>query len=283
MTPLRAQMIKAMQLRGFSPRTHQSYLAAVTDLARYYHRSPDDLAIGEIRAYFRYLVLERRLAPASCRRSLHAVRFLSLKVLDRPDFDFEVPLPKRPQRIPELLTRAEVAGLLRATMTPKQHALLATCYGYGLRVTELVTLKIAHLDSERRLMRIVQGKGAKDRQVTLPETLLHPLRAYWRQYRPTDWLFPGQRPDPPLSVTTAQKSFHHAKAAAGITKDGGIHALRHAYATHQLEAGLPVHQLQRLLGHRPIQTTLRYVHWIPGHQEGQGAKDLIADLEVTHG
>ena len=283
MTPLRTQMIEAMRLRGFSPRTHQSYLAAITDLARYYHRPPDELATGEIRTYFRHLVLERGLAPASCRLSLHAVRFLYLKVLERPDFDFEVPLPKRPQRIPELLTRAEVAGLLRATTTPKQHALLATCYGCGLRVAELVTLKVAHLDGERRLVRIVQGKGAKDRQVTLPETLLHLLRAYWRQYRPSDWLFPGQRPDTPVSVTTAQKGFHQAKAAAGISKDGGIHSLRHAYATHQLEAGLPVHQLQRLLGHRHIQTTLRYVHWIPGYQEGQGAKDLIADLEVAHG
>jgi len=228
MTPLRAQMIEAMRLRGLSPRTHPSYLAAITDLARYHHRSPDELATGEIRAYFRHLALERGLAPASCRLSLHAVRFLYLKVLERPDCDFEVPLPKRPQRIPELLTRTEIAGLLRATKTPKEHALLSTCYGCGLRVAELVALKVVHIDGERQVLRIVQGKGAKDRNVTLPETLLRPLRAYWCQYHPADGPFPGQQPDTPLSVTAAQKSFHQAKAAAGMTKDGGIHALRHA-------------------------------------------------------
>lgn len=285
MTPLRAQMIDAMQVRGFSPRTHQSYLAAVAGLAGFYHRSPDTLTPEEVREYFTYLVITRQLAPASCRVALHGVRFLFLTVLERAEFDVPIPLPKRPQRIPELLTRKEIARLLAATSNPKEHALLATGYGCGLRVTELVGLKVRHIDGERGLLRVDRGKGAKDRQVTLPPTLLTTLRAYWRHYRPSDWLFPGRREGDTISVATAQKIFHRAKAKAGIRKDGGIHSLRHAYATHQLAAGLPVLALQQQLGHGNLRSTLPYLHWVPGYQEGTGAKDLIGalDAEVNHG
>jgi site-specific recombinase XerD len=282
MTPLRAKMIEAMQVRGFSPRTHESYLDAVKGLAGYYHRSPDALNIEEVRDYFAYLAIVRGLAPASCRLALNGVRFLYLKVLGRTDFDVEIPVPKRPQRIPELLTGKEVGAILDATANPKHHALLATGYGCGLRVSELVGLQVRHIDGERGLLRVEQGKGAKDRNVTLPETLREQLRAYWRAYRPARWLFPGRRVDSPINVTTAQKVFHQAKARAGVYKDGGIHALRHAYATHQLEAGLPVDRLQHLMGHRNLQSTLRYLHWVPGYQEGSGAKDLLAALEVDH-
>jgi integrase len=160
--------------------------------------------------------------------------------------------------------------------------MLTLCYGCGLRLSELVGLKVRDIDGERRLLRVEQGKGAKDRLVPLPETLLLQLRVYWRQYRPREWLFPGFSRRQPLSGTTIQKVFTQTKAQAGIKKIGGIHGLRHAYATHQLEAGLPVHRLQRLLGHDCIQSTLRYVHWVPDYREGQGAHDLVAALEVGH-
>ncbi len=143
-----------------------------------------------------------------------------------------------------------------------------------------MALKVRHIDGERHLLRIEQGKGAKDRQVILSDGLLQPLRAYWQRYHPTDWLFPGREPDQPLDVSSPQRVFTVAKCRAGIDKVGGIHSLRHAYATHQLEAGLPVHQLQQLLGHRGIRTTLHYVHWIPRYREGQGGTDLIAVLAV---
>lgn len=126
-----------------------------------------------------------------------------------------------------------------------------------------------------------QGKGAKDRNVIVLETLLHLLRGYWRVMRPPEWLFPGREPAIPLSITSVQKAFTAAKRQAGIDKIGGIHALRHAYATHQLEAGMPVHQLQRLLGHQDIHSTLGYVHWVPNYRQGAGA-DLVAGLEVGH-
>jgi integrase/recombinase XerD len=283
MTPLREAMIKAMRMRGFSARTHQSYLAAVTDLARHTKRPPDSLSTAQINRYFEYLVTERGLAPASCRLFFNGIRFLYVQVLDWPDTALSIALPKCPQRIPQLLTRAEVAGIFSACAQPKYRMMLTLCYGCGLRVSELLAVKVSHVDGERRLLRVEQGKGAKDRLVPVSATLLGQLRAYWRSFRPGDWLFPGQVPGQPLCATSVQKVYTRCKHKAGVNKIGGIHALRHAYATHSLEAGMPVHRLQRLMGHRNLQSTLRYVHWVPAYREGEGDPDLVAKLEVDHG
>jgi integrase len=282
MTPLRQRMIAAMQMRGFSPRTHDSYLAAVRDLAKFTRRSPDTLNHADLQRYFAHLVMERKLAPASVRLSYNGIRFLYLQVLAWPALALEVDLPKRPQRIPGLLTRAQVAAILAACADPRYRAMLTVCYGCGLRLSEVLALRVKDIDSERKLLRIEQGKGAKDRFVPLSPTLLDALRAYWRLYRPDDWLFAG-RGGEPLSPTVLQKAFTQAKRAAGVTTPGGIHGLRHAYATHQLAAGLPVERLQRLMGHGSIHTTLRYVHWLPSAAEGEGPLDLIAQLGVDHG
>ena len=282
MTPLRQKMIDAMQVRGFSPRTHESYLYAVNQLAVYYGRSPAELNKKELEAFFLYLAKERGLSGASCRLHLNGIRFLYLQVLGWPAFDVSIPIPKMAQRIPELLTRSEVRRILCACTNDKHRMLLETCYGCGLRVSELVALKVRDIDSERQLLRVTQGKGAKDRHVILPTTLLHRLRRYWQRYRPRDWLFTCRTTAAPLGVTTAQKAYTHAKRQAGVLKVGGIHSLRHAYATHQLEAGLPIHQLQHLLGHNNIQSTLRYVHWVPQYNEGHGCTDVLAGLEVGH-
>lgn len=279
MTPLRQQMIGAMRQRGFSARTHDSYLRAVRDLARYYRRSPDQVAVDELQTYFNYLAQERDLAPASCRLYLNGVRFLYLQVLKWPSFDVQLIVPKRPQRIPELLTRQEVHGIFQACANPKHRMLLETTYGCGLRVSELMALKVRDIDGERGLLRIEQGKGAKDRLVIISPALLKRLRQYWSVYRPQTWLFPRQhRPNQHLSVKTAQTVFTRAKRRSGVTKVGGIHSLRHAYATHQLEHGLPVHELQRLLGHNSLQSTVRYVHWVPDYRHCNASHaDLIGE------
>lgn len=285
MTPLRKQMIEAMRLRGFAARTHRSYLDAVQQLARYYRCSPERLDSRQLQAYFQHLAVERGLAPASCRLHLNAVRFFYLKVLGWAEFEVALVVPKREQRIPHLLTRAEVGRILRACANAKHRTLLETCYGCGLRVSELVALRVSDIDGERSLLRIEQGKGAKDRLVVIAPALLGRLRGYWRAYRPAHWLFPNpQRPDRALSVCTAQKVYTRAKRDAGIDKVGGIHSLRHAYATHQLESGLAVHRLQRLLGHGNLSSTLRYVHWVPSARgDGPGHVDLLAALEVRRG
>lgn len=282
MKPLRQQMITAMQMHGFSPRTHESYLAAVQDLAKFTRRSPDTLAHADLTRYFEHLVRQRGLAPASVRLFYNGIRFLYLNVLGWPAVDLEVTLPKRPPRIPELLTRGAVAAILAACDNARYRTLLTVCYGGGLRLSEVLALRVKDIDGERRLLRITQGKGAKDRLVPLSPTLLEALRDYWRLYRPAEWLFAGSS-GAPLAPTSLQKAFTNAKRRAGVTTVGGIHGLRHAYATHQLAGGLSVERLQRLMGHRNIQTTLRYVHWLPSASEGEGALDLIAQLGVDHG
>lgn len=280
MTPLRQKMIDAMLLRGFSVRTQRSYLDAVIKLSQYYSRSPEKITVDDLQKYFLYLVKERHQSSASCRLYLNACRFLYLQVLDWKHFDVEIQTPKRPQRIPELLSRAEVRRILNASTNTKHRVMLMTCYACGLRVSELVALQVKHIDSERQLLRIEQAKGAKDRPVLIGQSLLNVLRRYWQEYRSQSWLFYGRERQYPVSIATAQKAFGQAKRNAGVNKIGGIHSLRHAYATHQLQAGMPVHQLQRQLGHNHIDSTMRYVHWIGGYHPAQGNRDLLAALEV---
>ena len=282
MTPLRQKMINAMRQRGLSDRTHQAYLYAVRQLAKYFHRPPDELIPSDLETFFVYLVQDKGLSNSTCRLHLNAFRFLYLEVLKRPSFDVPVVLPKRAQKIPELLTRREVGALITACDNFKHRTMLLTCYGCGLRVSELVTLKVQHIDGERGLLRIEQGKGAKDRLVAMPAGLLQVLRDYWQRLHPGLWLFPNaNQPRCHLGITSIQKAYRRAKQLAGIDKRGGIHALRHAYATHQLENGLAVHQLQHQLGHGHLTTTLRYVHWVACYKtEGSTFSDLIDDLGV---
>ena len=197
-------------------------------------------------------------------------------------FDVRFQMPKKAQRIPELLTKAEVAAIISACTNEKHRTLLMTCYGCGLRLSELVSLKVRHIDGERHLLRIDQGKGAKDRLVLLSDSVLQRLRRYWKQYRPVEWLFRGQQPTQPLGISSAQYVFKTAKHQVDIEKVGGIHSLRHAYATHQLAAGMSIHILQRQLGHTTIQTTTRYLHWLADYREAGSGGDLIAELETIH-
>jgi integrase/recombinase XerD len=237
------------------------------------------LKVSEIEHYFLYLLRERKLAPASVRLYVNAVRFLFSQVLERPLQHRPIRYPKQPQRIPELLTRSEVQQVLTYCKNRKQYTMLALCYGAGLRVSEVVALHLRDVDSKRDILHVRQGKGARDRELILTQGMLYLLRYYWQEYRPQTVLFYGRDIQTPIGSSSAQKAYTRAKRTAGIDKRGGIHALRHAYATHQLEAGMPVYQLQKLLGHQNIRTTLRYVHWLPHFKSdgGQGA-DLISDL-----
>jgi site-specific recombinase XerD len=160
--------------------------------------------------------------------------------------------------------------------------LLTTTYAAGLRVSEVVGLQVAHLDSERRVIRIEQGKGRTDRYALLTERLLDELRAYWRVFRAAPWLFPGQRADQPLSVRTASRAYHIAKARAGITKRGGIHSLRHAFATHQVDRGVDLHVVQYLLGHRHLETTTRDLHLTPQRLARRGSPCDLLDFTPPH-
>ena len=260
MTELRTRMDNDMLVRGMAERTRETYLAAITRLACFYHRPPDRLSPAEVQAYLVHMLREERLAWSTCSIAVHAFRFLYHTTLGRPTPSFTIPGPKRRQTLPEILSPAEVRRLLEATTTGKQRAVLATTYAAGLRVSEVVRLQLHHIDTERMSLRVEQGKGGRDRDTLLSPRLLAELRGYWRQYRPVGWLFPARDGKRPMDPSTAQKFYYAAKLRAGITKRGGIHALRHAFATHLLEAGTDLHTIQRLLGHGDLGTTMRYFH-----------------------
>jgi site-specific recombinase XerD len=253
-------MDNAMLVRGMAERTRETYLAAITRLARHYHRPPDQLSPAEVQAYLVHMLREEHLAWSTCNIAVHAFRFLYHTTLGHPTPTFTIPGPKQRKTLPQILSPVEVRRVIESTTTRKQRAVLATTYGAGLRVSEVVRLQLRHIDAERRCLRVEQGKGGKDRDTLLSPRLLEELRAYWRQYRPAVWLFPARDGKRPMDVSTAQKFYYAAKREAGITKRGGIHALRHAFATHLLEAGTDLHTIQRLLGHGDLGTTMRYFH-----------------------
>lgn len=278
MTPLRQKMIDEMLMHGFAERTKDSYLGSVILLTKHYRQSPDTLTPEQIKSYFLFLIKERKLSPSTCRLRLNALKFLYVEVLKQEWFnDMNLVIPKKQQRIPELLSHAEVMRILAACKNQKHHALLSTCYACGLRVSEVVGLQLHHLDSERGVIRIEQSKGRKDRLLLYTDHLIQLLQRYCQTYRPKTCLFFGFRRQNPLSISSLQHIYNNAKATAKIKKAGGIHSLRHAYATHQLEAGVPVHQLQHLLGHKDIHSTLHYVHWNPTLPQGMGVDLLPGD------
>jgi site-specific recombinase XerD len=271
MSELRTRMIRDMALRGFSPRTHESYIAAVVKLAKYYHRAPDQLSNEEVQAYLAQLIQKRKLSWSTCRQAAHAFRFLDHVTLGHPRVEFHVPAPKQPQKLPELLSREDIWRLLHACLHPRHRLLLATTYAAGLRVSEVVALKVSDLEADRMTVRVAQGKGAKDRYVPLAQRLLQDWRAYWQIAPPHVWLFPNRQGTRPLDGTMAQKIYTTAKRRAGIAKQGGIHALRHAYATHRLEAGKDLQAVPYQLGPRHLSTTMRYFHLTPGRLLATGS------------
>jgi integrase/recombinase XerD len=260
MTELRQRMVNDMILRGMAEKTRTSYTQAVAGLAKFYRRSPDQITHDEVQAYLLHLIQERKLAWSTCNIAVHGLRFLFHVTLHHDAVAFSIPGPRQPSKQPEILSREEVQRLLAAARDGQARAVLMTTYAAGLRVSEAVHLKVTDLDAIRQTIRVEQGKGEIDRYTVLPPSLVTELRAYWRCYRPTAWLFPKRNGDHPLTVWRAQHAFYDAKRGAQIRKRGGIHALRHASATHWLEAGVDLPTIQRLLGHRSLQTTSRYLH-----------------------
>jgi len=271
MSALRDRMIRDMTVRGLAPRTHEAYLHAVVGLATYYRRSPAELTNDEVQDYLAYLLQHRQLSGSTVSQAANAFRFLYHITLGHDRTHFRVPAPRQPQRFPEPLSRAEVWRMLAACALPRHHLLLATTYAAGLRVSELVALEVSSLDFDRMTLRVEQGKGHKDRYVPLSARLRDELRRFWQTQSPGRWVFPNRQGQRPTDVTVAQKVYMLAKARAGIRKRGGIHALRHAFATHLLEAGADVHTVQRLLGHRHVTTTMRYVHLSQGRVLATGS------------
>ncbi len=268
MTPLRRRMLEDMQLRGLAPRTQESYLAAVQQLALHYHCSPDQITDAEVRQYFLYLRNEKRVAPNTANVALNAIKFLYLHTLQRPWPLRDLVRPHLPRKLPVVLTPDEVWQVLGQIRRPPYRVCLSLIYSCGLRLLEGVQLQVAQIDSARMQLRIQGGKGNKDRYIPLPERVLTLLREHWRTHRNPLWLFPSPGPTHdqqatatvPMNESGVQKAFRRAVQAVGLTKPASVHTLRHSWATHLLESGVNVRLIQVWMGHSSLTTTAIYTH-----------------------
>lgn len=267
MTPLRRRMLEDMQLRNLCPTTQKNYVHHMSGLARFYQTSPEHLGLEELREYQLYLTRERRLSPDAVNQFVSAAKFLYNVTLETPWPEKALPRARVPYKLPVVLSAVEVAEFFQHVCTIRYRAALMTAYGAGLRVSEVVALRVGDIDSQRMLIRVRQGKGMKDRYAMLSPRLLEILRCWWRSRRPSgqgaktspeDWLFPGYRRGRHMNAESLQTACREAARAAGLFKRVSVHSLRHAFATHMLENGADLRVIQALLGHSRIDTTARY-------------------------
>ena len=256
-SPLRRRMIEDMTVRNFAPKTQHDYIRAVTKLARFLGRSPDTATAEDLRRFQLHLT-ENRVGAPTINFTVTVLRFFFTITLDRADAIKHLTFVREPRKIPVVLSLEEVARLLEAAPGPKYKAALAAAYGAGLRVSEVATLKVSDIDSERMMLRVEQGKGHKDRHAMLAPQLLELLRDWWRIARPQVWLFPGQNPVNPMTTRQINRACHAAADMARITKRVSPHTLRHSFATHLLEQNTDIRVIQVLLGHAKLETTALY-------------------------
>jgi site-specific recombinase XerD len=257
-------MLEELQRRNYAPSTVHNYIHAIEDFARYFGRSPYYLGPNHIRQYQAHLFRDRKLLAQTVRVRTAALRFLYVKTLKRPYLHEQIPFPKRPRVLPSVLSPDEVQQLIASAKNLMHRAMLMTLYATGLRRSEMCQLKVADIDSERMVIRVRQGKGARDRDVLLSPTLLETLREYWRWMKPRTYLFPGLvkgwRADVPITPKVVWDAVVEARTRAGIQKHVTPHTLRHSFATNMLEAGADLRSIQILLGHRDLADTAIYLH-----------------------
>lgn len=264
MTTLRQRMIEDMRRRNFSSETQRSYIHYMAEYAGYFQTPPDQLGPEAIREYQLHMLETRRLSPESVNCFISAARFFYQTTLELPWSDSHFVRCRVPSKLPIVLSATEVSLFFSAVGILKHRAVLMTCYGAGLRISEAVSLKVTDIDSQRMLIRVEQGKGAKDRYVPLSPRMLGMLREYFRKQRPQGpWLFPAIKPSRHISASTIQQVCRESTQLAGIDKRITAHTLRHSFATHLLENGEDIRVIQVLLGHRRIDTTARYTAVTP--------------------
>ena len=260
MTPLRQRMTDDMRIRNFALTTQRSYIHYVAAFAKFFNRCPADLDLDAIRQYLLYLTEERKLSPQSINCFVSAVQFLYLVTLEMPWKKEDFPRPRLDRKLPIVLAADEVQQFLHHVTGSKHRAILLTCYGSGLRISEAVALQFSSIDSQRMLIRVDHGKGGKDRYTMLSPCLLEILRTYFRIHRPAGpWLFPSWRPHLHFSAGAVQTACRDAWTRSGLSKRVTPHSLRHSFATHLLEGGTDTRVIQALLGHSSIETTSRYI------------------------
>ena len=258
-TPLRQRMIEDMSLRHFGEKTQKDYIRAVKNLMIFLQRSPDTASNEDLRL-FQLRLAENRVGAPTINSTVSALRFFFTVTLDRADAVRHLTFVHEPRKLPVVLSPEEVARFLEAAPGVKYKAAFSAAYGAGLRVSEVASLKVSDIDSERMMLRIEQGKGRKDRYAMLSPVLLELLRDWWRIARPKAWLFPGRDPLQPMSTRQLNRACHAAADMAEITKRVSPHTLRHSFATHLLEQNTDIRVIQVLLGHAKVDTTALYTH-----------------------
>jgi site-specific recombinase XerD len=263
MTALRKRMLEELQRRNYSKETIRLYLFAVKDFARHFKKRPDQLTQEHMREFQLYLLNERKLRVETVAGRITALRFFFTKVLRRPFQELDLVYPKLPVRLPTVLSEDEVAKLIKSATSAYHRVIITTLYATGMRRSELARLKVEDIDSERMVIHVRQGKGGKDRDVTLSPRLLEVLRDYWKWRKPQVYLFPSllrPRPDKPITSKTIWYAVREAARRAGIKKKITPHTLRHSWATHLLERGTDLKTIQVLLGHVDLEATTIYLH-----------------------
>jgi len=275
-------MLEELQRRNYSAETTRSYLFAVKDFATYFGKRPDQLGQEHLRRYQLHLLNDRKLTVETIVGRIAALRFFFVKVLRRPYRELDLVYPKRPERLPVILSEEEVARLIESASTSYHRVILMTLYGTGLRREELCRLKVTDVDSQRMVIHVRQGKGRKDRDITLSPRLLEVLRAYWKWRKPTTYLFPSyhsKRREQPIHSKTVYYAVREAARRAGIKKKVSPHLLRHSWATHLLERGTDLKTIQMLLGHFDLEATTIYLHLSQRHL--QSINNPIEALPVS--
>lgn len=260
MGQFRDAMKRDLQIRGYSPATVYTYLNTVHDFVRWCRFAPDRATLDHVHRYQQHLTAERKVAWSTFNRAVAALRFFFRVTLQRKWDVARIPYQKEGRKLPQVLSAPEVVRLLNAVRPLKHQALLMTVYAGGLRIREVVRLRVDDIDRARRTIRVVQGKRRKDRYVMLAPALAAVLDTYQAAETPETWLYPGQPRTRHISPQGVRFIFRQARAAAGIRPSVGVHTLRHSFATHLLEAGTNIRLVQQLLGHASLQSTAIYCH-----------------------
>ncbi len=268
-------MISEMQIRNYSPRTIYTYVSLLAGLSRHYLASPDKISTQHFKDYLLFRIQEQNVSVSTVNQSIGAWKILQIDILQRKWEDFVVKRPRNDKRIPVVLSRTEALKLINVLPNVKHRTLLSLTYATGMRRNEILKLEPGHIDAQRKVVRVLAGKGRKQRQVPISGQLISILRSYYKKYRPATYLFEGFKPGKKYSASSFTKIVSRAAKKAGIKKKVSPHVLRHSFATHMLEKGLNLKTLQLILGHSTMKTTSVYLH--VANMDNINLPDLISD------
>ncbi|MBA7549230.1 IS91 family transposase ISTha3 [subsurface metagenome] len=270
-------MISEMQIRNYSPRTIKTYVSLMAGLSGHYHISPEEIATQQFKDYIAFRVQHQNVSVSTVNQLIGAWKILQTDILGRKWEDFSVKRPRKEKKIPVVLSRTEALKLIKVLPNIKHSALLSPAYATGMRRSEVLNLEPRHIDAERKVIKVVAGKGHKQRQIPICDSLIRMLRNYYKKYHPKTFLFEGFKPEKKYTETSFAKVVTRAAKKASMNKVVSPHVLRHSFATHMLEKGINLKKLQLILGHNAMKTTSIYLH--VANMDNLNLPDLISEDE----